>query len=90
RGVHYRDILAADAGGGVDHNIFAVFYRPYKTGGRLRPEPTGEITESVWTALSDVSRLRRSSLVDVGLSLAQVLPATGHVGPVPVGGLIQH
>jgi 8-oxo-dGTP diphosphatase len=29
-------------------------------------------------------------LVDVGLALAQTRPATGHVLPVPVGGLIQH
>ena len=33
---------------------------------------------------------RRSSLVDVGLALAQTVPATGHVAPVPVGGLIRH
>ena len=32
----------------------------------------------------------RSSLVDVGLALARTAPATGHVAPVPVGGLIQH
>ncbi|MFD4592862.1 NUDIX hydrolase [Streptomyces rubiginosohelvolus] len=89
-GVDSRVILAAEARAGVEHQNVGVFYRAVITGGRLRPEPTGEITESVWTALSDVSRLRRSSLVDVGLSLAQVLPATGHVGPVPVGGLIQH
>ncbi|MEU7835888.1 NUDIX domain-containing protein [Nonomuraea sp. NPDC049129] len=33
---------------------------------------------------------RRSSLVDIGLALAQTVSATGHVAPVPVGGLIQH
>ncbi|MGW3791240.1 NUDIX hydrolase [Micromonospora arida] len=32
----------------------------------------------------------RSSLVDVGLALARTLPATGHVSPVAVGGLIRH
>jgi hypothetical protein len=45
--------------------------------------------ESSWT-LPGVARLRRSSLVDVGLALAQTAPATGHVASVPVGGLIQH
>jgi len=40
--------------------------------------------------IPDVFSLRRSSLVDVGLALAQTVPATGHVDPVPVGGLIQH
>jgi hypothetical protein len=30
------------------------------------------------------------SLVDICVSLALTVPPTGHVGPVPVGGLIQH
>lgn len=30
------------------------------------------------------------SLVDVGLALARTAPATGHVAPAQVGGLIQH
>ncbi|MEU9672857.1 NUDIX hydrolase [Streptomyces parvus] len=67
-----------------------VFYRVRVTGGRLRPEPNGDTAESVWTPLPEVARLRRSSLVDIGIALAQSLPATGHVEPVPVGGLVQH
>ncbi|MCI4043723.1 NUDIX hydrolase [Streptomyces sp. TRM75563] len=67
-----------------------VFYRVRVTGGRLRPEPNGDTAGSVWTPLSDVGRLRRSSLVDIGIDLAQTLPPSGHVGPVPVGGLVQH
>ncbi|MGQ4729465.1 NUDIX hydrolase [Streptomyces sp. Ju416(a)] len=67
-----------------------IFYRVRVTGGRLRPEPNGDTAESVWTPLSDVASLRRSSLVDIGIALAQSLPATGHVEPVPVGGLVQH
>ncbi|MCQ1577599.1 NUDIX hydrolase [Streptomyces parvus] len=67
-----------------------IFYRVRVTGGRLRPEPNGDTAESVWTPLSEVARLRRSSLVDIGIALAQSLPATGHVEPVPVGGLVQH
>jgi 8-oxo-dGTP diphosphatase len=55
-----------------------------------RPEPNGQTAESVWTPVADVARLCRSSLVDVGLALAQTRPVTGHVPPVPVGGLIQH
>jgi hypothetical protein len=42
------------------------------------------------TPIPDVARLHRSSLVDVGLALARSVPATGHVDPVAVGGLIQH
>ncbi|MFF5900978.1 NUDIX hydrolase [Streptomyces argenteolus] len=89
-GVDSRVIPAAEAHAGVEHQNVGVFYRVHITGDRLRPETNGEITESVWTDLSDVPGLRRSSLVDIGLSLAQALPATGHVDPVPVDGLIQH
>ncbi len=67
-----------------------IFYRVRVTGGRLRPEPNGDTAESVWTPLSEVASLRRSSLVDVGIALAQSLPPTGHVNSVPVGGLVQH
>lgn len=67
-----------------------VFYTVRITGGRLRPEPDGRTAQSVWTAVPAVAQLVRSSLVDVGLALARSVPATGHVGPVPVGGLIQH
>ncbi|WP_440064705.1 NUDIX hydrolase [Streptosporangium sp. OZ121] len=90
-GVDSRMIPAADRLPGLpEHQNVGVFYRVRITGGRLRPEPNGETVESVWTSLPDVAHLRRSSLVDVGLSLARTLPATGHVNPVPVGGLIQH
>ncbi|SEH02121.1 ADP-ribose pyrophosphatase YjhB, NUDIX family [Nonomuraea solani] len=91
-GVDSRVIPAAErhVPGLPEHQNVGIFYRVRITGGRLRPEPNGATTESVWTPIPDVARLRRSSLVDVGLALAQTLPATGHVDPVPVGGLIQH
>ncbi|MFD7665133.1 NUDIX hydrolase [Streptomyces sp. NPDC059788] len=89
-GVDSRVIPANEARAGTEHQNVGVFYRIRITGGRLRPEPNGETAESVWTPILDVARLRRSSLVDVGLTLAQSSPATGHVAPVPVGGLIQH
>ncbi|MCD9592043.1 NUDIX domain-containing protein [Streptomyces solisilvae] len=89
-GVDSRLIPAALARAGVEHQNVGIFYRVRITGGRLRPEPNGEIAESVWTPIPDVAFLRRSSLVDIGLALAQTLPATGHVAAVPVGGLIQH
>ncbi|PZG07059.1 NUDIX hydrolase [Nonomuraea aridisoli] len=90
-GVDSRVIPAADRLPGLpEHQNVGIFYRVSITGGQLRPEPNGETAESVWTPIPDVARLRRSSLVDVGLALAQTLPATGHVDPVPVGGLIQH
>jgi 8-oxo-dGTP diphosphatase len=89
-GVDSRVIPAAVARAGVEHQNVGVFYQVRITGGQLRPEPNGEIAESVWTPIPAVTRLRRSSLVDIGLALAQTAPATGHVAPVPIGGLIQH
>ncbi|MFH9425721.1 NUDIX hydrolase [Streptomyces sp. NPDC017529] len=89
-GVDSRVIPAVEARTGAEHQNVGIFYRVRITGGRLRPEPNGETAESVWTPFLDIARLRRSSLVDVGLALAQSAPATGHVASVPVGGLIQH
>ncbi|MFC1429780.1 NUDIX hydrolase [Streptacidiphilus sp. N1-3] len=91
-GVDSRVIPAADrpAPGLPEHQNVGVFYRVRITGGELRPEPNGETAESAWTPLFDVALLRRSSLVDIGLALARTVPATGHVAPVPVGGLIQY
>jgi 8-oxo-dGTP diphosphatase len=76
--------------GPVPHQNVGIFYQVRITGGQLRPEPNGETAESVWTPIPAVAHLRRSSLVDVGLILAQTLPATGHVAPVSTGGLVQH
>jgi 8-oxo-dGTP diphosphatase len=89
-GVDSRVIPAVAARRGIEHQNVGVFYRVRITGGRLRPEPNGETAESVWTPVADVVGLPRSGLVDVGLALAQHLPATGHVSAVPVGGLVQH
>ncbi|MFJ2651456.1 NUDIX hydrolase [Streptomyces sp. NPDC087420] len=89
-GVDSRVIPAAVARAGIAHQNVGVFYRVRITGGRLRPEPNGETTGSVWTPVPEVVRLRRSSLVDVGLALARTLPPTGHAAAVPVGGLVQH
>lgn len=89
-GVDSRVIPAAESRLGVDHQNLGIFYRVRVTGGRLRPEPNGDTLESVWTPIPEVAGLRRSSLVDIGLALAQTVPPTGHVAAVPVGGLIQH
>ncbi|MFD5176525.1 NUDIX hydrolase [Nocardia sp. NPDC058379] len=89
-GVDSRVIPAAVARAGTDHQNVGIFYRVRITGGHLRPEPDGDTAESVWTPMTDVAGLRRSSLVDIGLRLARTLPASGHVDPVPVSGLIQH
>ncbi|MER5490159.1 NUDIX hydrolase [Streptomyces sp. NPDC002454] len=89
-GVDSRLIPAAEARAGALHQNVGVFYRVRITGGRFRPEPNGAVTEAAWTPFSEVADVCRSSLVDVGLALARTLPTTGHVPPVPVGGLVQH
>jgi 8-oxo-dGTP diphosphatase len=76
--------------GPLPHQNVGIFYRVRITGGQLRPEPNGETAESAWTPVVDVAHLQRSSLVDIGIALARTLPATGHVAPVSVGGLIRH
>ncbi|GAA3487170.1 MULTISPECIES: NUDIX hydrolase [Streptomyces] len=91
-GVDSRTVPAAERrapGLPALHNV-GVFYRVRITGGRLRPEPDGETAESVWIPLAGVPGLARSSLVDTGLALARNAPASGHVPPVPLGGLIEH
>lgn len=90
-GVDSRRIPAADRLPGLpEHQNVGIFYRVRITGGMLRPEPNGDTAESVWTPVCDVVRLRRSSLVDVGIALALTTPATGHVASVSIGGLVQH
>ncbi|MDK1474684.1 NUDIX domain-containing protein [Streptomyces sp. 549] len=91
-GVDSRVIPAAErtVPDGHPHQNVGIFYQVRITGGHIRPEPNGEITGAVWTPLPEVRGLHRSSLVDIGLALARTLPATGHVAPVPAGGLLQH
>ncbi|MFF3491887.1 NUDIX hydrolase [Streptomyces sp. NPDC002795] len=91
-GVDSRVVPAAERrvpGSPPLHNV-GVFYAVRITGGTLRPEPNGQTAESVWTPRAEVEGLARSSLLDIGLTLALTGPATGHVAPVPVGGLIEH
>jgi 8-oxo-dGTP diphosphatase len=88
--VDSRVIPAAEARAGVEHQNVGIYYEVRITGGTLRPEPDGVTAESVWTPLDEAAALHRSSLVDVGLTLARTRPPTGHVAPVPIGGLIRH
>jgi 8-oxo-dGTP diphosphatase len=91
-GVDSRVIPAAERAvpGGPEHQNVGIFYDVSIVGGELRPEANGDTLQLEWTPVSDVARLRRSSLVDIGIALALTLPANGHVAPVPVGGLLQH
>ena len=89
-GVDSRLIPPEESRGGTGHQNVGIFYLVRVVGGELRPEPNGVTAESVWTPISRVVGLVRSSLVDVGVALADSLPATGHVAAVPVGGLVRH
>ena len=89
-GVDSRVIPAAEALAGAEHQNVGIFYQVRVTGGSPRPEPNGETPASAWTPLAGVASLRRAGLVDVGLALARLRPATGHLPPVPVVDLIQH
>jgi 8-oxo-dGTP diphosphatase len=91
-GVDSRVIPAAEraAPGGPEHQNVGIFYQVRITGGQLRSEANGNTIELSWVPIGEVTRLRRSSLVDIGLALARTLPPSGHVEPVPIGGLLQH
>jgi ADP-ribose pyrophosphatase YjhB (NUDIX family) len=89
-GVDSRLIPATQSRIGTNHQNIGIFYRARLIGGELRPDPNDETAECVWTSIPDVAAMRRSSLVDIGIALAQSTPATGHVARVRVGGLIQH
>ncbi|WP_433306162.1 NUDIX hydrolase [Actinoplanes sp. CA-030573] len=89
-GVDSRVIPAAEAVMGAEHHNVGVFYAVRVTGGELRAEPNGDTAEPSWVPLAAVGGLRRSSLVEVGLALARIRPATGHVPSVAVAGLIRH
>ncbi|MEU4389297.1 NUDIX domain-containing protein [Kribbella sp. NPDC023855] len=89
-GVDSRVIGAAESTSGVEHQNVGIFYGVRITGGEFRAEPNGETAESVWTPIPEVAGLHRSVIVDVGIALSQIAPATGHVPPVQVGGLIRH
>ena len=89
-GVDSRVIPAAQARRGVQHQNVGVFYAVRLVDGSPRPVAGDEVVEVAWMSAAEVVDLRRSSLVDVGLALARTKPATGHVDPVPVGGLVQH
>ena len=91
-GVDSRLIPAAERArpGLPDHQNIGIFYQVRITGGELRPEPNGDTARSDWMPTAEIASLRRSSLVDVGLALADTTPATGHVPLVEVGGPVQH
>lgn len=76
--------------GGPPHQNIGIYYRVRLAGGSLRSELNGDTVEPAWLGLDGVARVRRSSLVDIGIELATRVPADGHVPPVATGGLVEH
>ncbi|MEM8747265.1 MAG: NUDIX domain-containing protein [Actinomycetota bacterium] len=89
-GIDSRFIRAAESWGGVDHQNIGVYYRARAVGGTLRPEVDGTTIDASWTDVEVVPGLRRSAVVDVGLTLDEAEPPTGHAPPVRIGGLLRH
>jgi ADP-ribose pyrophosphatase YjhB (NUDIX family) len=89
-GVDSRVIPASESRLGMEHQNVGIFYQARIVDGELRPEPNDETVECAWTPITEIASVRRSSLVDIGLALAQTTPATGHVPPLAVGDLVQH
>jgi ADP-ribose pyrophosphatase YjhB (NUDIX family) len=71
------------------HNI-GVFYRVKITGGELTHETNGSTDRAEWMPLSQVDLLERSSLVDIARNLDKTRPASGHVEPLRVNGLLRY
>jgi ADP-ribose pyrophosphatase YjhB (NUDIX family) len=70
------------------HHV-GVFYEVSVVGGRLRPEPNSETDEPGWVPLADIESQPRAAYLQAALTLARQLPATGHVPPVEVAGLLR-
>lgn len=89
-GVDSRVIPQHEAMRGVPHHNVGVFYEVAMHPGELRDEPSGNIAAPTWVPCSEVATLPRSGLVDIGMTLFAERPASGHVPPVDVEGLIRH
>ncbi|MFI5732363.1 NUDIX hydrolase [Kribbella sp. NPDC051587] len=89
-GVDSRVIPAHEARRGEVHQNVGVFYGVRVVGGVVRPEANGETAEAVWTPVEEIAKLPRSVVVDVGVGLATQRPASGHLPPMAIGGLVRH
>jgi len=76
--------------GGASLHSMGVFYRVRVTGGELRNEVGGSTDLADWIPMKEVPGMERAVVVDIALKLERALPLTGHVEPVPIGGLLRH
>jgi len=71
------------------HHI-SVVYRAEITGGALRPEVDGSTDLAAWIDVASVPDLERAVIIDSALALDRDEPPTGHILPIPVGGLLRY
>jgi ADP-ribose pyrophosphatase YjhB (NUDIX family) len=88
-GSRTRYVEWADPGGADLHSL-GIYYRVQVIGGNLRHETGGSTDLTRWIPMADVCALERSVVVDVGLELHRSAPASGHVEPIEVAGLLRH
>ncbi|MEU8051089.1 NUDIX hydrolase [Micromonospora haikouensis] len=75
--------------GGELHCV-GIFYSIALAGGELRHETGGSTDMAAWVPISDVPHLERTVIIDTALDLHHNRPASGHVDPVPIGGLLRY
>ncbi|SNY45301.1 NUDIX hydrolase [Paractinoplanes atraurantiacus] len=88
-GVDSRTIVMnySDPPGQLLHAV-GLLYEATVTGGALRDEIGGSTDMARWIPLAEVPTLERATIIDVGLALLRERPRTGHVPPIPTGGLL--
>ena len=77
-GIHSRVIPARRrlvAGSDLPLQALRIDYRAHVTGGELRNETDGTTDRAEWFPLSEVRRLKRVSLVNIGLRMADWSPS---------------
>jgi 8-oxo-dGTP diphosphatase len=90
-GVDSRAWHVAWAGpsGGELHSV-GVFYGVGIKAGELRSEAGGSTDLAAWIPVSEVAQLERAVIIDIALGMYRTRPASGHVDPVAVGGLLRY
>ncbi|GLK99258.1 hypothetical protein GCM10017581_009990 [Dactylosporangium matsuzakiense] len=84
---HHADWLGPF--GGELHSV-GVFYAVTIIGGSLRNERGGSTDLAAWIPATEVEQLERTVVIDIARNMYRNRPATGHVEPVAVGGLLRH
>lgn len=74
--------------GGVLHHV-GVYYEVEIVGGTLRDEVGGSTDLAEWVPIDAVAERERAVIVDIGMDLARLRPADGHVPTIQAAGLLR-